>query len=389
MKKVISITGTRADYGLMRPIYKAIVSSKVLELELIITGMHLLPEFQSSLEEIQSDKYCTAHKAGMNLGEDSAKAMAQSLGLAIFSIASIMEAVNPDILLLQGDRGEMLAGAISAAHMNIPIVHMSGGDYSGSIDDSIRGAISKFAHFHLTTCAQSSERLLSMGEAANRIRQVGEPGLDLIKRMKFISADKLAKEFNLNLSKPLILATQHPVTTELKDAGWQIKQTLEALSELNLQTVFTYPNTDTGGREMIKVLESYRNKNWIQIAANLGSEKYLSLMKVVSAVVGNSSSGILEAPSFKVPAVNVGTRQYGRMRASNVIDVDYDKKLIKKAIIYALEDKDFKRTLNDCENPYGDGETAKKTVKILSQLKTTPGFLTKWEPSADDFMPRV
>jgi UDP-N-acetylglucosamine 2-epimerase (non-hydrolysing)/GDP/UDP-N,N'-diacetylbacillosamine 2-epimerase (hydrolysing) len=385
-RKIAAITGTRADYGLMRPVFEAIQNSDSLALELIVTGMHLLPEFQNALAEIKSDGYGRLHFVNMTSGEDSGKAMAQSTGTAVVGMASSLEAIKPDVVLLQGDRGEMLAGAICAAHMNIPIVHMSGGDYSGSIDDSIRNSISKFSHIHLTTCSLSTERLLGMGEPMSRIWEVGEPGLDVIKHAEFMSAEEIASQLELDLSKPVILATQHPVTTEVDQAAWQMEQVLEALSEIGIQTVFTYPNSDAGGREMIKVLEGYKVREFLRIVPNLGSKRYLSMMRIASVLVGNSSSGILEAPSFKLPVVNVGTRQNARLRANNVIDVGYSKEEIADAIRLALEDKNFKNELEKCVNPYGDGTTALKTVEILSRLKLTPGLITKWIPSEESFV---
>ena len=382
----MAITGTRADYGLMRPVYRAITQSPSLGLELIVTGMHLLPKFESSLNEVKSDSFGRAHFVSMTLDENSGKTMAQSLGQAILGMAAVLETNRPDILLLQGDRGEMLAGAISAAHMNIPIVHMSGGDRTGSIDDSIRNAISMFSHIHLTTCSSSTERILAMGEHRNRIREVGEPGLDVIRAMSFSSKESLAQELDLDLTRPLVLATQHPVTTEADQAAWQISQTLEALAELSFPTVFTYPNTDAGGKEMVAVLESYRTNSFIRIVPNLGSEKYLSLMKAANVVVGNSSSGILEAPSFRTPVVNIGTRQHGRLRASNVVDVGYDKEQIKRAIRFVLEDEGFRGKLPDCKNPYGDGTTAEKVVHVLTRLAVKESLLTKWVQSDEEFL---
>ena len=386
-RKICSITGTRADYGLMRPIFSAIAGQQMLHLDLIVTGMHLLPEFRTSLTAIEKDGYGDLHRCSMILGEDSGKAMAQSFSLAVFGMAELLDMIQPDLVLLQGDRGEMLAGALSAAHMNISIVHMSGGDLSGSIDDSIRNAISKFSHIHLTTCKQSSERLLAMGESATRIREVGEPGLDAIRQMDFISGDSLAQEFGLDLSQPIILGTQHPVTTEADQAAWQMTQTLDALADLSIQTIFTYPNTDAGGREMVRVLDRFQDKELIRIVPNLGSEKYLSLLKIASVLVGNSSSGILEAPSFKIPVVNIGTRQQGRLRASNVLDVGHDSRAIKEAIQVGLHDKTFRARLAECTNPYGDGYTADKTLDILTGLRLTKTLLAKWTPTDERFLP--
>ncbi|HME44446.1 MAG TPA: UDP-N-acetylglucosamine 2-epimerase [Syntrophorhabdales bacterium] len=385
-RRIVSVTGTRSDYGLMTPVMRSIVDSGDLTLELIVSGMHLLPEFKSSLEQVRKDNFCKLHIAGTTLGEDSGQAMAQSLGLSVFTFSSILANVGPDILLLQGDRGEMLAGAIAAAHMNIPIVHMSGGDYSGSIDNSIRNAISMFSHVHLTTCRKSTERLLAMGESVNRIFEVGEPGLDVIRNMTFVSPEAMPQELTLDLTKPIILATQHPVTTEADQAAWQITQTLEALKELDIQCVFTYPNSDAGGREMTRVLESYSQNRFIHIVPSLGSEKYLSLMRIASVMVGNSSSGIFESPSFKIPVVNIGTRQYGRLTSTNVINVGYPKEEIVSAVRYALENRSFRDQLKDCINPYGDGTTAGKTVDILRRLLITSALLAKWMRSEESLL---
>lgn len=388
-RKILSISGTRSDYGLMTPVFSRITQDDDLEFELIVTGMHLLPEFESSLAQIREDAFGVLHLTSMLDGEDSGQTMAQSLGLAIINIAELLSARKPDLLLLQGDRGEMLAGAIAAAHMNIPIVHMSGGDRTGSIDDSIRNAISKFSHLHLTTCAESSKRLLAMEESPFRIIEVGEPGLDLIAQLKYIDPAELAGELGLDLSRSIILAAQHPVTTESEQAAWQMRQTLEALEQLAMQVVCTYPNSDSGGREMTQVLESFRGKPFLRIVPNLGSRKYLSLLRVTSVLVGNSSSGIFEAPSFKLPAINIGTRQYGRLRACNVIDVGHQQEEIIGAIEQALHDEAFRRELSGCKNPYGDGRAAERTVHVLKSLRLVPPLLSKWmetsEPLVEKF----
>lgn len=385
-RSVLAITGTRADYGLMRPVYREVVSSESLDLQLVVTGMHLLQDFRTGLDEIHNDSYCKIHRVSMLLAEDSGLAMAQALGLGIFGIASVIGAVSPDILLLQGDRGEMLAGAIVAAHMNIPIVHMSGGDTTGTIDESIRQAITQFSHVHLTTCARSTQRLLQQGESSTRIFEVGEPGLDAIRTMDFETPESISAALGINPQLPILLATMHPVTTEAAVAATQMSNVLQALDQLSFQTVFTYPNSDAGGREMKEELESYKGRPWLRIVPHLGSRRYLSLMRIASALVGNSSSGILEAPSFRLPAVNIGTRQHGRLQASNVIDVGYDVEEIRAGIRYALEDEVFKQGLDACQNPYGDGFTARKTVHILEKLRLVPSLVAKWMP-AEQFVP--
>jgi UDP-N-acetylglucosamine 2-epimerase (non-hydrolysing)/GDP/UDP-N,N'-diacetylbacillosamine 2-epimerase (hydrolysing) len=388
MRKVLAITGTRADYGLMRPVFEAIAACRTLELELVVTGMHLLPEFSASLSEVEKDSYCPLHRVNMALGEDSGMAMARSLGQALLGIAPLIETVRPDIVLLQGDRGEMLAGAIAAAHMNIPAVHMSGGDFSGTIDDSIRNAISKFSHIHLTTCPSSTDRLMAMGESRSRIVEVGEPGLDVIRTMTFIPPVELAADLGIDVSKPLVLAAQHPVTTEAGQAAHQIAETLEALASLGMQVVFTYPNSDAGGRDMVRVLESYRDRDSMRIIPHLGSNRFLSLMKIAAVLVGNSSSGILEAASFKLPVVNIGTRQHGRLRACNVVDAGYDRTEIAQAVTFVLTDAGFRERLAGCCNPYGDGTAASRTVDVLRRIVLKPALLSKWMDNGTAFLER-
>jgi UDP-N-acetylglucosamine 2-epimerase (non-hydrolysing)/GDP/UDP-N,N'-diacetylbacillosamine 2-epimerase (hydrolysing) len=385
-RTIAAITGTRSDYGLMSPVYREIKADPDLELHLVVTGMQLLPEFAGSLRDVERDVFGKLHRLDMLDADDSGMAMAQGLGRAVTGIAAIFAEANPDIVLLQGDRGEMLAGAIAAAHMNIPILHMSGGDHSGTIDDSIRNAISKFAHLHLTTCEASSENLRRMGEEARRIIEVGEPGLDVIRTMDFISSADLAAELGLDPNQPVAVVAQHPVTTEVAEAGAQMTETMEAIISSGLQAVCTYPNSDAGGREMTRVLETYRDRPGIRIVANLGAPRFLSLLRMANVLVGNSSSGIFEAPSFRLPAVNVGTRQHGRTRATNVIDAAYDRKAILTAIRHVLHDATFRAAIESCVNPYGDGHTALRTIDILKRLRITPALLAKWIASHDPIL---
>ncbi len=377
-RKILAVTGTRAEYGAMRPVFAAIGAAPGLELELIVTGMHLAPQFKASLAEIEADRYGPLHYADTGDTAESGAAMARALGRGIVAMAEIVERAHPQVMLLQGDRGEMLAGAIAAAHQNVAIVHMSGGDSTGSIDEPIRNAISSFAHLHLTTCAQSSARLIARGEAAGRVIEVGEPVLDVIKSLDPVAPEELARELDLDLGRPIAIATQHPVTTEAGDAAGQITETLEALAALGMQTVFTYPNTDAGGAEMVRVLQSCADRPYLRVVPHLGSLRYLSLMRIAAVMVGNSSSGILEAASFGLPVVNIGTRQHGRLRAANVIDVGYDRAAIVSAVRHALDDPAFRMALRDCRNPYGDGTAVPKTVDILRRLRLVPALLTKW-----------
>jgi UDP-N-acetylglucosamine 2-epimerase (non-hydrolysing)/GDP/UDP-N,N'-diacetylbacillosamine 2-epimerase (hydrolysing) len=378
MRTVLAITGSRAEYGAMRPVFRAINAAPALELELIVTGMHLAPQFRASLAEIEADAFCRYHRVPAFPGDDSAPAMARALGEATVLMTEAIARIGPDVVLVQGDRGEMLAAAAAAAHLDIAVLHMSGGDRTGSIDDSIRNAITSFAHVHLTTCAQSSARLAAMGESRERIFEVGEPNLDVILALEPMPWAVLAQELVLDSRKPLVLATQHPVTTEADRAEAQISETLAALAELGMQTVFTYPNTDAGHAAIVRALEENRSQPFLRVVPHLGTHRYLSLMRNAAVLVGNSSSGIIEAASFKLPVVNIGTRQHRRTRACNVIDAGYDRGEIVAGVRRALTDPDFRAGLASCVNPYGDGHCAERVADILSGLNLGADFTAKW-----------
>jgi len=279
-----------------------------------------------------------------------------------------------------------LATAIVAAQMNLPVVHMSGGDFSGSIDDSIRNAISKFAHFHLTSCDASTRRLVQLGEAPDRIVEVGEPALDLLRTMTFIPIETLAAELGLPRGRPFLLATLHPMTDESDQAASQMKIMLEAVAALEMLTVVTHPNNDAGGRAMREVLDSWRGRPHIRVIANLGSHRYLSLLRNAAAMVGNSSSGIIEAPALKIPVINIGSRQHNRLRAGNVVDVACERDAIVKAVRFVLGDVEFRRKLPTCRSPYGDGHATERTIDVLSRLKLDTELIEKWRLSANSFL---
>jgi len=261
--------------------------------------------------------------------------------------------------------------------MNILIAHIHGGEVSGSVDEPFRHAITKLAHIHFVATEESAKRISSMGENPSRIFVVGAPGLDDIFD-DLLSPQEIAAKYNLDLSKPVILLVQHPVVTEVDDAPRQIRETLEAIVELKYQTIVIYPNVDAGGRRMISVIKEYEKKYpFIKAYKNLPRRDFLSIMKIASVMVGNSSSGIIEAPSFKIPVVNIGTRQKHRQRANNVIDVGYNKNEIKAAILKAIYDEEFRRKVSQCKNPYGDGKASERIVNILSAIKISRELLQK------------
>lgn len=377
MKKIAVVTGTRAEYGILKPVMKAVKLRLKLNLSLIVTGMHLSKEFGYSVSEIEKDGFKIDAKVSMLHIEDTGAAMAKSIGQCVRKMVRAFEKIRPDIVVLLGDRAEILAAAIAATYMNLPIAHLHGGELSGSVDNLVRHAISKLAHIHFPATKGSAERLIKMGEDPERIFVVGAPALDTILSERLLSSAELSKKYGLDVSKPILLVLQHSVVTEANEAANQMKQTLDAIVGLKHQTVLIYPNADAGGRRMIKVIKRYGRYPFIKSFKNIPFVDYLSLMKVASVMIGNSSSGIIEAPSFHLPVVNIGTRQKGRERSTNVIDVNYDRRAITQAIKKALYDKKFRAKVKKCRNPYGDGNAAQRIVKVLSKTEITPKLLQK------------
>ena len=270
----------------------------------------------------------------------------------------------------------MLAGAIAGTYLGIPIVHVHGGEISSTVDEHVRHAITKLAQVHLVATRDGAERIIKMGENKKNVYVVGAPGLDDIHKDLF-SGKYLEKKFMLDLKRPFVIVTQHPVSHEFLDSEKQMRETVEAIRALGLQAIVTYPNADAGSGRMIKIIEEYRNFRTIKIFRNIPRKEFLSLMSYTSAIVGNSSAGIIEAASFKLPVINIGTRQEGRLRTINVIDVGYNKKGIFSAIKKAIYNKRFKNALKRCKNPYGDGKSGKRIAKILSEIKINKKLLQK------------
>jgi len=377
MKRIVYITGTRADYGLMRSTLGSIEKQRDLALSLIVTGMHLSREFGYTFREVQRDKFKIAAKVPTLLSQDTCTGTVKSFGRFVVRLADILEKLNPDILLLLGDRWEMMAGALVGAYTNKLVAHIAGGEASGSIDEPNRHVITRFAHLHFVANEEYAKRLIKMGEEQNRIHIVGAPGLDDVVKKNYCQADRVEKEFGIDPHRPLLLVVQHPVLAEYENADRQMATTLEAVVRFNYQTIVIYPNADPGGRKMIRVINQYQKKfSFIHSYENLPREAYLGLMAVSSAMIGNSSSGLVEAPSLNLPVVNIGTRQTGRIRSKNVMDVDYDASRIFAAIKKALS-KEFVAEIKNTKNPYGEGKTGAKISAILAQLKIDSHVLQK------------
>jgi UDP-hydrolysing UDP-N-acetyl-D-glucosamine 2-epimerase len=375
MRRIAIITGSRGEYGYIRPIIKLIEDDPDLDYELIVTNMHLLPDFGSSYREIEKDDIKISQKIPMTLAGYTNTTMAKSLAVFMLSITDTFERIKPDVILLAGDRGEQLMSAIVGAHMNIPVAHIQAGELSGNVDGMSRHAITKFAHLHFASNIDAAERLLKMGEEKFRVKNVGAPQLDEFKQGLFTPPDNIYNKFHLSPEEPLILLVQHPVTEESLNSGMQMEKTLEAIGNLKLQTLLVYPNNDAGSVMIQKKIEEYR-KPFIHVERNLKREDYAGLMNVADVIVGNSSSALLEAPSFELPAVNIGRRQAGRYQGINVINVDHDTEQIESAINNALSEE-FKQKIKGMKNPYGDGNASGKIVDILKSVDINQRLLNK------------
>jgi GDP/UDP-N,N'-diacetylbacillosamine 2-epimerase (hydrolysing) len=376
-RKIAVVTGTRAEYGIFKPVLKAIQARPGLELALVATGMHLSREFGYTITEIKRDGFQIAARVDMMPADDTPAAMAESVGRGITGLVRAWQRLKPDIILVLGDRTEPLAAAVAGAYMNIPLAHIHGGDVCGNIDDSARHAITKFAHIHFPATKTSAERILKMGEEAWRVRLVGSPALDVVLHEPLLPAAALAQKYALDLARPLVLVIQHPVTSQADEAPQQMQVTMEAVVASGHPAVVLYPNSDAGGRRMIEVIREYQKNPLIKAFPSLPRREYLSLMKLARVMVGNSSGGIVEAPSFGLPTVNIGIRQDGRERGANVIDCDHRKNDIIRAIKKALADKEFLAEVKKCRSPYGDGRASRRIAEILSEMEITPQLLQK------------
>lgn len=377
MRRIIYLTGTRADYGLFSQALRRIDAHPALDLALIVTGMHLAPEFGRTVRLVEEDGFPIAAQVETLLAGDDGGSMARAIGLGILGLTQALESTRPDVLIVLGDRGEMLAGAIAAAHLNIPVAHVHGGEVSGTIDESVRHAITKLAHFHFPSTDENAQRIIRMGEDPWRVQVVGAPGLDYLRTVEPMSREQIESDLEIDLSQPVLLVTQHPVTTEVEAAADQMRTTLDALAGLGVQAVITYPNADSGGRAMIGALKDCASLPFVRIRPTLGQRRYASLLRYADAMVGNSSSGIVEAPYFGLPVVNIGNRQQGRQRAENVLDVPHDRDAIEQAIRIALTDQDFIRRARTCTNPYGDGRAGERIATALAKIPLDRSVLQK------------
>jgi len=368
MKKIINIlTATRAEYGLLKPIISKLNSIKEFDVRIVATGAHLSPEFGTTYQEIEKDGFKIDEKIEILLSSDTPSTISKSMGLAMISFADYFKKLNPDLLIVLGDRYETLAVVIAAMNQRIPIAHLYGGETTeGAIDESIRHAITKFSYLHFTSNDEYRKRVIQLGEHPSRVFNVGAIGIENILKEKLLLKEELESELGIGLSRPYAVVTFHPVTLENNSAEKQIEALLEACREYkNLNFIFTKANADAEGRIINQYIDRYAQCNDnIFVFTSLGMRRYLSALKYCSMVIGNSSSGLIEAPSFGIPTINIGDRQKGRIQADSVINCEPIKDDITKAINLALSEE-FVQKAKKTVNPYGNGDTSDKIVEVI------------------------
>jgi UDP-hydrolysing UDP-N-acetyl-D-glucosamine 2-epimerase len=365
-RKILLITERRADYSRFKPILKLINKSKYLRYILVVTGTHLLKNHGKTINEIKKDKFRIDYKikSFSSSKADDGESMVVVIGNVLKKISLVIKKSRPDIILTGFDIGANFALTVAGAHLNIPVAHIQGGEVTGSIDESIRHSMSKFSNYHLVANLDAKKRLIRMGEQKNKIFIVGCPSLDALFQEPVISDEEIKKRFKIDCNKLFFIVIQHPVTTEHKLSKNQITETIQAIKKTKAQALFILPNNDSGHLDIIN--EIRKNKlNWSE---SLSLSEYRSLLMKASILIGNSSSGIHEAASFRLPVINIGSRQNGRLQPKNVVNVDYNRKNILNKIKFCLNNRNYIKSLKKLQNPYGDGNSAYKIIKVLKEI---------------------
>ena len=390
-KRTVAIfTGNRAEYGLQYPILRAVRNHPQLDYRLVVSGAHLDANFGRTLDEIQADGFQIHAEVKIEMDANSLFATAQAIGSGVLAISRAFAELKPDLAVIYADRFEGLAAVIAASQMNIPTAHVEGGDLTegGALDDSVRHAMTKLAHLHFTTNQQATNRILGMGEEDWRVHTVGFPAIDLISEGRYASTAEVTERLGLDLARPVVLFTQHSVTTEFAESAEQVAPSLLAMARLaqeGVQVILTYPNNDAGGKAIIGRLEAFgaRKTPNIQIHRSLGRSMYHGVLALARdpalrvACVGNSSSGLKETPAFGCPTVNIGSRQDGRLRGMNVLDAGYDADQITQATRRCLFDETFRGECRTAENPYWLGDAGPKIANVLATVPLDQRLIRK------------
>ncbi len=367
-KKIAVVTGTRADFGIYTPVLREMLKSRILLPAFFVTGTHLSHHEGYTVRDIEAQNFPVASKVEMLLSSDTPAGMIKSFALTMTGFVDSLLQFKPDAVMVLGDRGEQLAAAVCASFLHVPVIHLHGGEISGSVDEVFRHAITKLSHIHFPSTKKHAERIVKLGENKKYVFVSGAPALDTILHEKRVPKETLYKKYGLDAERPLLLMCQHPVVTEASQSVSQIREVMEALTELNMQTVVFLPNADAGGLAMRKEMQRYMRHPLFHAVGHAGHNDYLSFLSYACCLVGNTSSGLVEAPSFGLPYVLAGSRQEGRERGGNVIAVSVKKNAILHGIHKAMNDKEFLNKVKKCRNPFGDGKASMRIRKILEKI---------------------
>ena len=379
-KKILAVTGIRSEYDIMSSVFRAIEGHPNLDLHLVVTGAHLSDAYGNTINEIRSDGFVIADEIESLLNGDQASFRVKGLAIQLQGLVQTVARIKPDILLVLGDREEAMTTALVGAYMNVPVAHIGGGDrVIGNVDDQVRHAVTKLAHLHFVTNPESKDRILRLGEQPFRVFDVGNPGLDRLLEVPVIDASELTRRLGFAIvdGEPLVMLIQHVLSTEIDQAYEQMKVTLEAVRELGIKTVLSYPNSDAGGQQLIRAIREYETLPFLYTAKNIPRLEFVNLMRRASCLLGNSSAGILEAPLLKLPVINVGNRQRGRLHAENVKFVPHNKDRIVEAVQQATFDLEYRKTVSVCSNPYGDGQSSARIAALLASTPLDDKLLIK------------
>ncbi len=370
MRKICIVTGTRAEYGLLRWIMELIQNDSDLKLQIVVTGMHLSPEFGLTYRIIEDEGFTIDKKIEILLSSDTPVGISKSMGLGLMGFADAFSDLKPDIVVLLGDRFEIFSAAAAALIARIPIAHLHGGERTeGAFDEAFRHSITKMSHLHFVATEEYRKRVIQLGENPDSVFFVGGLGIDSIKKLKLLEKEELERSIGFKFGLKNLLITFHPVTLESDTSESQMFELLHVLEKLeDTNLIFTYPNSDNDGRKLIQMIDTFVKNHKNSIAfVSLGQLKYLSCIQFVDCVIGNSSSGLIEVPSFSKGTINIGDRQKGRIQARSVIQCDPNRESIKSAI-QKLYTKEFQDSLKAIENPYGNGGASEKVFKIIKNI---------------------
>ncbi|MGH7579768.1 MAG: UDP-N-acetylglucosamine 2-epimerase [Gemmatimonadales bacterium] len=370
-RRVLGVTGIRSEYDILSSVFEAIRAHPALALEVVVTGTHLSPAYGETVREIRKDGFRVVEEIESLISGDRDASRVTGLAVQLQGLAQAVARLRPDLLLMLGDREEAMSTALVGNYLNIPVAHIAGGDrVVGNADDQVRHAVTKLAHLHFATNAESARRIRRLGEQRFRVFDVGNPGLDRLRTTPKLSAAALSRRLGFALAErePFILLIQHPLSSEIEEAGTQMRVTLDAVETLGIKTVLTYPNSDAGSQAMIRAIESRRGLGHLHAVKSLPRLEFVNLMRRAACLLGNSSAGLLEAPLLKLPVVNVGNRQKGRLHAGNVQFVPHDARAIVRAARRAVFDPSYRARVGKARNPYGDGRSSPRIARVLATI---------------------